>query len=211
MNLCVMCHNPNLSSSGRSIDPASINAGVEAALGPDPLTYPEDAQNFRDMIHGIHSSAFRDRDYEHVRGGRQGYYDWAEVTFPADDGVANCALCHDWDNIELPLSPDLLPTTVRTTGVADGMDATTVDVGNAEDSVPNPTDWINTPTASACFYCHTSASAKSHMEQNGGLLTLPPFVTTDYVNRTEFGTTSEACAVCHGPGRISDLREVHGR
>ena len=207
MDLCVMCHNPNLSSSGRSI--GTPNASLVAELGPDPLTYPEDSQNMRDMIHGIHSSAFRTRDYEHVRGGRQGYYDWAEVTFPAEDGTANCTLCHDWGDIELPLSPDLLPTTVRTTGVADGMDATTGDVATAIDNVPNATDWINTPTASSCFYCHTGADAMAHMVQNGALLTLPDG--TVYVSRPEFGTSYESCAVCHGPGKVGDVRLMHNR
>jgi OmcA/MtrC family decaheme c-type cytochrome len=207
--VCTMCHVPNLSSSGRTIDP--LDNDLAAELGPDPLAYPEDTQNFRDLIHGLHSSAFRSRDYEHVRGGRQGYYNWSEVTFPRGASTRNCSLCHIDGSIELPLDDGLLPTTVRTTSVDDGLDVDLATVEAAFQNVPGLSDWVNSPTASACAYCHTEDAAFAHMELNGGQVSTPVVGDTPTTNRALFGATFETCSVCHGPGKIADVAEMHGQ
>jgi OmcA/MtrC family decaheme c-type cytochrome len=204
--ICTMCHVPNLSSSGRAIDPTDND--LEAELGDDPLTYPEDAQNLKDMIHGIHASAFRTTAYTHVRGGRQGFYDWSHVTFPRGAETSNCRLCHLPGTYGLPLSLSALPTTVRTTGEFDGMDDSTDDVGTAIKNVPNLTDWINSPTASSCYYCHDSSAARSHMIQNGGLVSAADG--TVVTNRDSL-VQMESCAVCHGSGKTADVEVVHDR
>jgi OmcA/MtrC family decaheme c-type cytochrome len=181
MAICTMCHVPNQSSSGRTIDTPSqgllddfADHGPIPGVNPnDPLTYPEDAQNLKDMVHGIHSSGFRTRDYQHVRGGREGYYNWSEVTFPRGASTANCTLCHDGDSYEIPLDEDVLATTVRTTSVEDGNDPDNAAVEGAFQNVPNQTDWVNTPMASACGYCHTWDEAVNHMRQSGGFLNIP--------------------------------------
>ena len=121
MEICLLCHVPNLSSSGREI--AAPSADIVAQLGPDTLSYPEATQNMKDMIHGIHASSIRTTDYEHVRDRSDGlYYNWSEVTFP--NNIGNCLVCHDDNTYELPLAENVLMTTNRTTGVADGQDAT---------------------------------------------------------------------------------------
>jgi len=208
MDICTLCHVPNLSSSGRTIDPADND--LAALLGPDPLTYPEDAQNFKDLIHGIHSADFRTRAFEHVRGGRQGYYDWSEITFPRGASTSNCRLCHTDGSFELPLDADLLPTTVRTTMMEDGLDPDLPTVETAFQSVPNLTDWVNTPTASACFYCHTSPDAMAHMAVSGAQVSDPAVGGNGICNRTVLGGSFETCAVCHGPGKLADLAVAHG-
>ena len=159
------------------------------------------------MVHGIHSAGDLSRSYQHVRGPtRQGYYDWSHVTFPRGASTSNCMLCHTDESYELPLTADLLGTTVRTTGDADGQE---YDAEAAFKGVPNVTDWINTPTASSCFYCHTSSDAMAHMMQNGGLLSDPTGMF--YSNRDELGSTYESCSVCHGPGKAADLDIVHNK
>jgi OmcA/MtrC family decaheme c-type cytochrome len=87
--VCVLCHNPNLSSSGRTADttqtdPEEKEKIEEAGYDPDDaLTWPEATNNFKDMIHGIHAADVRNFDYEFVRNRRNGiYYNWSEVTFP---------------------------------------------------------------------------------------------------------------------------------
>ena len=173
---------------------------------------PRDAQNFKDLVHGIHSAGFRDRAFQHVRGGRQGYYDWSHVAFPRGAGTNDCMLCHMSGTFELPLSDGLLATTVRTTAQSDGMDPDLATAEGAFAAVPNATDWINSPTASACFDCHTSMDAWAHMTQNGALLSLPPFGgVAARSNRSLLGGTFEACSICHGPGRTADVAEVHRR
>ncbi|MHC4816920.1 MAG: hypothetical protein ACYTF8_02500, partial [Planctomycetota bacterium] len=54
--------------------------------------------------------------------------------------------------------------------VEDGDDPDSATVEGAFVGVPNATDWVNTPMASACGYCHTWSEAISHMQQNGGFL-----------------------------------------
>ena len=70
VQVCVVCHNPNLTTSGRTIvavppvviNPAIVNLdpttpGLPANFnGNDPLTYPEVTDNFKSLIHGFHAS-----------------------------------------------------------------------------------------------------------------------------------------------------------
>jgi OmcA/MtrC family decaheme c-type cytochrome len=156
VQVCVMCHNPNLSSSGRTIDPATqtINPDVIAAVGNDPLLYPEATNNMKELIHGIHAAT--DRPYEFVRNrtsqGLTGfYYNWSEVTFPGN--LADCQKCHLAGTYDADLPANVLWTTEITTDRA---------------NVPNLDDLVNSPVSSACFYCHDDGTAKSHMVLQGG-------------------------------------------
>jgi OmcA/MtrC family decaheme c-type cytochrome len=219
--VCVICHNPNLSSSGRTANPDEpLQEETVAALGEDPLIYPERTQHFKNLIHGIHASARRTEDFEFVRNRLNGiYYNWSEVTFP---GVLNdCLTCHVEGTYELPLPADVLMSTEWTTTVDPAEDRDTV-LG-ARDNVPNGTDLVNTPTAATCYMCHDSAEAVAHMELNGGqinvFLRAGPVVGADFVGvgandltRDEVlaSGTTETCAICHGEGRIADLNVVHG-
>lgn len=221
--LCAFCHNPNLSSGGRSIDPADAADRDGDPLTDDPssasvdlgtsetATWPENTNNLKDMIHGIHASAFRTTEYEFVRGRNDGiYYNWSEVTFPAENGVRNCLLCHKEGTYELPLADNVLETTVRTTSTDDGLDGDDfAAVGTARDTVHNATDWVNSPTASACYMCHDSAVAVAHMRQNGGIISVAHADHADFSQRQEV-VTVESCVVCHGNGNIADLSVVHG-
>ena len=197
MQICVMCHVPNLSSSGRAVtDP---DEDMIDAYGTDPLNYPEATQNMKEMIHGIHASGVRTTDYEHVRGGSHGGpYNWSEVTFPAE--TSNCLLCHDGDTYDLPLDENVLITTNRTTGVANGMDASTDDVATARETLPNDTDWVITPFTSTCYFCHDSEEAVAHMELNGGSID---------ENRSVALNSLETCVICHGSGSAHAMDKVH--
>ena len=221
--ICMTCHVPNLSSSGRGIDPAVAAdrdgdpgtddpAGATTALGTaDTWTWPEDTNNMKDMIHGVHASAMRTSEYEFVRSRNDGiYYNWAEVTFPAEDGTRNCLLCHVEGTYELPLDDNVLMTTVRTTGTDDGLDGDDFEaVGDARDTVPNPTDWVNTPTSSTCFYCHDNGPALAHMRQNGGAISIADPAVGSFTQRQEV-VVAESCAVCHGSGKVAAVGSVHG-
>ena len=204
-NICVFCHVPNLSSSGRTVaapggnltDPPPDGAGLSA----DALTYPEATNNFKDMIHGIHGGEVRSTDYEFVRGGsRSNYYNFSEVVFP--QSVSNCLACHIPGTFTPPLVDNTLLTTNRTTGVGTGLDATVADVSTARDNVPNDTDFVITPTAAACYACHNAGEVKAHMEGNGAWIN---------ANRsTVLALNSvETCSVCHGSGKSVDVAVAH--
>jgi len=221
-SICALCHVPSLSTSGRSIDPADAAdrdgdpmtddpSDATLALGTsDTATWPEDTNNFKEMIHGIHASAARTNDYEFVRGRNDGiYYNWAEVTFPAQEGTRNCLVCHTEGTYDLPLADNLLPTTVRTTGSDDGLDGDDfAAVDAARDGLPNDTDWVNTPVSSTCYYCHDSEASVAHMRQNGGVISIADAGTMDFTQRQEVMTV-ESCAVCHAAGSVAGISVVH--
>lgn len=117
VQVCVMCHNPQLTSSGRTIpDNVTINPTIVSKLGSNPLAYPEVTQNFGEMIHRLHAgfgsepaatsttaAGLRERNvrvnnFQIVRNrqatpGVYGVYiDSAEMTFPGD--LTHCTKCH---------------------------------------------------------------------------------------------------------------------
>ena len=61
------------------------------------------------------------------------------------------------------------------------------------------------PNSSVCSSCHVSDLAKTHMEQNGG-----NFAATKNADGSLNPADVESCALCHGPGRSADVKEVHG-
>jgi len=182
--VCVTCHVPNLSSSGRTVN----------------LAHPEATNNLRDMLHGIHGAGVRTTAYEFVRirGGNEYVYDWSHVEFPGE--ISNCETCHDAGAFELPLVDNTLVTTNVTT---DGVNAAPADVTAARATVPNATDLIISPMTSSCYFCHDGEAAVAHMEQNGGAIDWPR---AQYLTEKPY----ETCAVCHGSGKIADVMPVHG-
>lgn len=218
--VCVICHNPNLSSSGRTADPTQpLQDATVAALGDNPLLYPERTMHFKNLIHGIHGASHRVTDYEFVRNRLNGiYYNWSDVTFPGI--LNNCLTCHKEGTYELPLPDNVLMSTEWTT-TGDPQESRDAILA-VRDTVPNGTDLVDTPTAATCFGCHDEADAVAHMEQNGGQINVflradqtigAPFVGVgaDNMSRDEVLATgaTEACAVCHESGKIADLNLVH--
>jgi OmcA/MtrC family decaheme c-type cytochrome len=172
VQVCVMCHNPSLTTSGRTLDPASatpINPDITALFGTDPLAYPEVTNNFKELIHGLHAREMRVNEFQDIRnrttGGFQGVLLLGEeVTYPGD--LSHCTKCHIGTTYQNVLVPNALLTTEKiTTGSAS---ETLAEINAARASVPNATDLVNTPTASACGYCHDTPTAVSHFGLQGG-------------------------------------------
>ena len=165
VQVCVMCHNPNLSSSGRTVNPATANPVTVAVLGADPLKWPEATNNFRSMIHGIHAAPVRDVPFQFVRNRSNGlYYNWSEVKFPGN--LMACEKCHDGPTY----NPSNLPAGLLwvTEKITTGISAETrAEIIAARASMPNLTDLVTSPITSACYYCHDSSAAASHFVLNG--------------------------------------------
>jgi OmcA/MtrC family decaheme c-type cytochrome len=229
--LCVICHNPNATDVTRRPKTGGI---------PDPTltldTKKEEAIDFKRLIHGIHAAAKTDYPVAPATVGvtahgfrnkglvvwgypgaasclTGGVYtcqnDFSDVRFP---GILNdCSTCHTTKSVsgttygtyelvgtwEVPTQSGVLGSTIDTAPAA--VDAATLATGLATN-----TDDLNiTPTAAVCSSCHDGDVARSHMTLNGAL-----FSATQATINT--GATLEACAICHGPGRIADVKVIHG-
>ncbi|HJW72172.1 MAG TPA: hypothetical protein VJ486_04895, partial [Geothrix sp.] len=77
------------------------------------------------------------------------------------------------------------------------------------------TTLVSSPISAACYSCHDTLLAKTHMELNNGSL---------YAPRSSVGTVDntvptapvfvsfnkpETCLICHGAGTIADIKVVH--
>lgn len=191
VNLCVICHNPNDTDvSQRPADPDMTVNGINTAA-VDGL---EQRQiDFKYMIHAIHGAAVRSNAFV-VYGYGGSVNDFSDVKFPGI--LADCTQCHTSNGYTLPLPAGVLGTTINT-------GATSAGGGTFYGSLTDSTTYLRiTPTASACSACHDDSLAKAHMQQNGASFS----ITQALINS---GSTTETCALCHGPGAVEDVLAVH--
>ena len=199
---CSFCHNPNRTSSGW-------------------------AAGSKYFIHAIHAGRKRVVPYTwHATAVGPGY---DEVEFP---GTLNtCTTCHtpntyDFTNAtNLAAIPNMELSAVATGKydtnpltnstyytvspyvVADNiMDYGVGFAYNAATNVTTPAadnNLVLSPITGACSACHDSTIAINHMKSNGGQF---------YAQRLavrNLGPSQEQCLICHGPGRIAAIGEVH--
>jgi OmcA/MtrC family decaheme c-type cytochrome len=112
------------------------------------------------------------------------------VVFPGN--LANCENCHR-SGTYYPVGASALAATIDT-----GADRST------------PYDDLNiTPNAAACWGCHDRPVAVAHMTQFGGAFDAVQTAEGTLISQSA-GTVIETCDVCHGPGRVNDVGELHG-
>ncbi len=178
--VCVTCHNPNMTDIGQRGGGACL-----ANFGSDDQTI-----DFKRMIHAIHASGHDGGGHEGVPFNVCGFNSSAitfEVGYPGR--LMNCEGCHLADTYYPVDAAKVLGTTVDA-----GADLT------------SPTDdVVISPNSSVCSACHVSDLAKQHMIQNGG-----DFGATKAADSTLISSGVETCALCHGPGRVADVKAVHG-
>lgn len=215
--LCVMCHNPNATDINRrpradlasavQTGPCYENGGqanaVQCSVALDGKR--EEAIDFKRMIHGIHAGAksghgFREKGlvvYGHYTGsGPANPFDFGHVRFPGK--LNDCTTCHTSSSYQLtglwqmPTSSGILSTSITTANLA-------------TDSFSVQSDDFNiTPTASVCSSCHDGILAQQHMLMNGAAFSATQSDITNYSG------SFETCAICHGPGKLADVKLVHG-
>lgn len=173
---CVTCHNPENSSS-------NIFAGViPDGVGGAGMTTSELPMNLKDLVHGLHAgkpvggSAIRTVPFSFIRGNPAGGSGNGPYDF-SDIGypakLTDCQSCHKPDTYALPITAGALWT------VVDGYPGATAIAPHN----PGMTGRM-APESATCYGCHNTPASKAHFESN-----------------TSAG--GEACAVCHGPGRIA--------
>jgi predicted CXXCH cytochrome family protein len=179
---CQFCHNPNRASGGWVIDSSTF-------------------------IHGIHGGSKRTIPF--------GWF--AEATAVTYPGILNnCEQCHVSGSYDFSASASAaaVPNLLWSTGASGNVTASTspyVSLANygAGFSIVNATGvstqaasstLVNSPIASACFSCHDTATDKAHMVANGGAL---------YEARLTALAKVEQCLICHGPGTVAPIADVH--
>ncbi len=165
-------------------NPNATDTNRRAAPCTDTLGTDDAPIDMKFMIHALHGHDKTQAPYEVCGyGNRPHTFDFA---YPGR--LNNCEGCHV-AGAYYPVQP----------GVRLG---TTVD---ANDPSTPTDDVVVSPNASVCSACHTSSLAADHMQQNGG-----DFTAAKAADSSLISSGIESCVVCHGPGRVSDVAEVHG-
>jgi OmcA/MtrC family decaheme c-type cytochrome len=145
------------------------------------------------MIHSIHAAARRESQGAppfRVCGNSNSVHDFSDVGYPG--AINNCESCHVPPTDDNPSYYGRDPTQRLAITTHAGADRTVIS-----------DDTAHSPTLGSCIACHTTSTAITHMKQNGGV--------ADGVKLENGQVTGQAetCALCHGPGRTADIREVH--
>lgn len=190
---CDDCHNQlSLHGNNRTDKPEvcitchnPMMTDVNQRAGEPCLSLGPDDQtiDFKHMIHGIHASGEMGKPYV-VCGFRSSVHTF-DFTYPGKLG--NCEGCH-------------LPGTYYPVDAA-AVFGTTMD---ANDTSTLLDDRVVSPNASVCSGCHFGILDTEHMQQNGA-----DFNASKAADGSMISASIETCELCHGPGRIADVKEMH--
>ena len=193
---CAWCHTPNVdfTHSGWSADSTSY-------------------------IHAIHGGAKRTVPFTwHASSATEGFFN---VKYPGV--LRQCETCHLPGTYDFSASTsanamfnrqyrtvasgtasapafNLSPYVVAGTNYGAGYSV------NSATGVPTDaaaTTLVTSPLATQCFACHDSTLAKDHMLITGNA--------SIYEARSTALAKPELCMVCHGPGRIADIKVMHSK
>jgi OmcA/MtrC family decaheme c-type cytochrome len=182
---CVICHNGN-----GVLRDASITNGV--------TTYGTTI-HFKSFIHALHKEQADNYPVWPLTkststGAMAGIY----------TGIKNCGVCHEGDSYKSDKGVQG-SSVVYDVGVTNGTAIATSGTGLASIDVTPADNGVISPKASACYSCHTSDGAKSHMITAGGA----QFATVTQANLIP---AQETCNNCHQAGlQVAPVDEVHGQ
>jgi OmcA/MtrC family decaheme c-type cytochrome len=195
---CAWCHNPNRTSSG----------------------WGADSTNF---IHGIHGASKRTTPFTwHAASITEGFW-----TLGYPGVLKKCETCHlpGTYDFSASASASALPnkqfrtvasgTISKVTGTTlakfsispyvNQTVSTNYGSGFSVDSAGSAvqavgTTLVDSPITTVCFACHDSTLAIAHMTGNGGAI---------YEARSTALVKTEQCMLCHGSGKVADIKAMH--
>ncbi len=170
--LCVICHNPNMTDFARRAGACAASSGTDDV--------PTD---FKRMIHFLHSAGTLGEPFTVCGFGNSAN----TFDFPFPGKLNNCEGCH-------------VPGGYYPSEPGERL-GTTVDVN---DPATLTDDLVISPNAAVCSACHREELEAEHMRQNGA-----DFAATKAADGTLISSGVETCALCHGPGRIADVKVMH--
>ena len=184
IGVCAVCHNANATDAGRRPASGAVDGKAEESI------------DLKTMVHAIHAGqaskgGMRTKGIT-VYGFGGSVNDFSGVVFPGK--LNDCSNCHTGNSYQL--------TGTWSAPTANGILGSTVSSGA---STTDPADNLRvSPTAAVCASCHDGAVARLHMQDpaSGGSF-----------SSTQAGLASangEACILCHGDGRVFDVKTVHG-
>jgi OmcA/MtrC family decaheme c-type cytochrome len=221
---CSFCHNPNRTSSGWSASSSSFIHGIHGA-------------SRRSVDFTWHAACPPDTSIAAGTCTTANAVSYAKVTYPGI--LSNCQQCHLAGTYDFSAKasaaalPSLLMSTVGTgtyaaaigtspyvkidgtdygtgystgnltSGTKDGIACSTAAPCVCSLAAPceaSATTLVNSPITAACAACHDSANEIKHMQMMGG---------TFYGTRASAMTQSEQCVMCHGPGTVAAIADVH--
>ncbi|MFZ3082994.1 OmcA/MtrC family decaheme c-type cytochrome [Rhodoferax ferrireducens] len=208
---CALCHDPARTTG---------HVGATYSFGGG---WSVSAKN---LVHSIHSSKMRANDYtyEATAANPTGF---AEVTYPGI--LNNCEQCHVAGSYDFSasVSAAALPNLVWTTEAAGDMSnptllpsvglspwITTLGAGQVNYSTTGTApvgNLVSSPVSSACFGCHDGKPAVAHMQLNGGTIygLVSAVSVSKTTDRSQGFAKVETCMVCHGSGKVADIKAVH--
>ena len=139
--------------------------------------------DFKRMIHQMHTSGSIGVPFN-VCGFRNSVHTF-DFVYPGR--LNNCEGCHLEDTYYPVDGSQVLGTTV-----------------DVNDPATPTDDRVISPNTAVCSACHTGELEIVHMEQNGG-----DFNATKAADYALISSGVESCTVCHGPGRIADVKVMH--
>ena len=181
---CSFCHNPGRASQGWTVNASTFVHAIHAAAKRTvPFGWDSVAATADEPETGFFNITYPGRgmlkncEMCHVAGG----YDFSGSMYTANSGA------QDVSNMLLSttISSILSSTSTATISYSPYVQVD-FDYGAAGAS----TNLVNSPISAACFACHDSATASSHMKLNGG---------TIYDTRANAMLKTETCLICHGP------------
>ena len=227
---CAWCHNPNRTSSGWSADSTAFVHAIHAANkrtnkfvwhasskteGFWKIGYPGILNNCA-ACHKVNTDGTATYDFSasasaqalgiNVGGDgidKRPYRTVATGIFNGTAGTltTGCTVTTINDCLATTTSVFSLSPWVTKDNLTDYGSGFSVSGATGNPTAAAGTTLVNSPTVTVCSACHDSADAISHFKINGAAF---------YQARsTAITGTNETCLICHGAGRIADIRVMH--
>jgi OmcA/MtrC family decaheme c-type cytochrome len=204
---CSWCHTQNRTSSGWS---AGSESFVHAIHGGGKRSVPFNWHAL-DEDEGFFKVAFPAKPNLCMGCHQAGYFDFSNSWYTesnVDTRLVQTVATGTYNALPLPdggvnsAAWSISPYVVADGGVSYGS-GFSYNAGTQVTTEAAATTLVNSPISNVCFGCHDSARSALHYELNGGAIYEPRGPYPTQVGKTEL------CLICHGPGKVAAISDVH--